>query len=126
MDSVIHFEIPAGNVRRAQSFYKSVFKWKINPMPEMDYTIVQTAPFNKKTMMPQRPGSINGGVMKRGKLVKGPVITINVRSIEATQKMVVRNGGKVAQKKMKVGDMGWASYIRDSEGNIIGLWQTAR
>ncbi len=25
---------------------------------------------------------------------------------------------------MQVGDMGYAAYFKDTEGNIIGLWQT--
>jgi len=26
-------------------------------------------------------------------------------------------------KKQQVGDMGWTAYIKDTEGNVIGLWQ---
>jgi predicted enzyme related to lactoylglutathione lyase len=27
---------------------------------------------------------------------------------------------------MPVGDMGWAAYFTDTEGNVIGLWQPAK
>jgi len=124
MDGVIHFEIPAENVKRAQGFYKKAFGWKMNEMPEMDYTILMTTEMNKKTMRPKEPGVINGGMLKRGKLVKGPVITINVDSIEAALKKVVKQGGKVARGKQSVGGMGWTAYFTDTEGNVIGLWQS--
>jgi uncharacterized protein len=32
----------------------------------------------------------------------------------------------VATPKMTVGDMGHAAYFRDPEGNVVGLWETAR
>jgi len=32
-------------------------------------------------------------------------------------------GGKTVQKKMPVGDMGFAAYFKDTEGNVIGLFQ---
>jgi predicted enzyme related to lactoylglutathione lyase len=28
-------------------------------------------------------------------------------------------------EKLAVGDMGYAAYFTDSEGNLIGLWQNA-
>ncbi len=41
---VVHFEIPADDVERAQAFYRDAFGWQINPMPEMQYTMVNTTP----------------------------------------------------------------------------------
>lgn len=41
-----------------------------------------------------------------------------VRNVEAA-------GGKTAGEKMPVGDMGFAAYFTDTEGNLIGLWETA-
>ncbi len=34
-------------------------------------------------------------------------------------------GGKAMGDKMAVGDMGFAGYFTDTEGNLIGLWETA-
>ncbi len=33
---VVHFEIPADDVERAQSFYQEAFGWQITPMPDMN------------------------------------------------------------------------------------------
>jgi len=30
MDKVVHFEIPADNLQRAQNFYGELFGWQIN------------------------------------------------------------------------------------------------
>src|SRR5690606_15349347 len=39
---VVHFEIPADDMERAQAFYREAFGWRLNPMPEMSYTLVTT------------------------------------------------------------------------------------
>jgi predicted enzyme related to lactoylglutathione lyase len=29
-------------------------------------------------------------------------------------------------RKQPVGDMGFTAYVKDPEGNVVGLWETAR
>ena len=122
MDKVVHFEIPADNVERAKKFYIKVFDWKMESIPDMEYTMIQTTAVDEKHM-PTEPGAINGGMMKRQDPVKSPVITIAVQDIEETMKNVKKMGGESIRGKMQVGDMGYAAYFKDTEGNIIGLWQ---
>ena len=57
---VVHFEVPYDDADRAQSFYADVFGWNIQPMPEMQYTIVSTGPATDQGM-PAEPGYIGGG-----------------------------------------------------------------
>jgi hypothetical protein len=40
MDKVQHFEIPADDMVRAKKFYSSVFRWKIQDVPGMEYAMV--------------------------------------------------------------------------------------
>src|SRR5947208_16349147 len=74
----------------------------------------------------QRAGAINGGLTKRNNEVKNTVITVDVTDIEATLKNVEKLGGKMVRKKEPVADMGFTAYFKDTEGNIVGLWQSAR
>ncbi len=122
MDKVVHFEIPADNVERAQNFYKTVFDWKINPIPNMGYTILQTVTVDEQNM-PKEPGAINGGMLKRQSPITSPVITINVDNIESSLEKIKQNGGQIVREKTQVGNMGFTAYFKDSEGNILGLWQ---
>ena len=121
---VVHFEIPADDVDRAQKFYGSAFGWDINPMPEMEYTIVGTTPSNEQGM-PNEAGAINGGMFERQGDLTTPVITIAVDDIDQTLATIGSLGGSTLRPKMAVGDMGFAAYFRDSEGNVMGLWQNA-
>jgi predicted enzyme related to lactoylglutathione lyase len=50
---------------------------------------------------------------------------IDVPSIEEALRKVEAAGGKAAGDKMPVGDMGFAAYFTDTEGNLVGLWETA-
>jgi hypothetical protein len=120
--SVVHFEVPAKDMKRAQKFYSDIFGWQINEMPEMNYTMVGTTPSDQNGM-PKKPGAINGGIGEKTGPLQNPVITIQVDSIDETLKTVQANGGKIEQKKMAVGDMGWAAYFKDTEGNVMGLFQ---
>jgi len=36
---------------------------------------------------------------------------------------ITENGGKIVHEKTKVGDVGYTAYFKDTEGNVLGLWQ---
>ena len=123
MDSVVHFEIPAKDVKRASAFYTKAFGWSINQFPNFEYYSVGTT-MSDKNGMPTSPGAINGGMGKRGQMAPDNVtVTIGVADIDAALATVKKLGGKQSGKKMPVGDMGWSAYFEDTEGNIVGLWQ---
>jgi predicted enzyme related to lactoylglutathione lyase len=124
---VVHFELPADNVERAKNFYQKAFGWDISQFPGMEYHMVNTAEVDQQTRQPKIPGGINGGMAKRnGDTNKNTVITIDTTDIDATLKNIERLGGKTVQKKQPVADMGFTAYFKDTEGNVIGLWQSAR
>lgn len=120
---VVHFEIPADDVGRAQSFYRDAFGWQVTPMPEMSYTIVTTSAVDEQGM-PTEPGAINGGMLARTEPITHPVVVINVDDVDNALERVQGLGGTVLQTKTAVGDMGYSAYFNDPEGNVIGLWQT--
>lgn len=116
-NSVMHFEIPADDVPRAKAFYERTFGWtiKLFPMPAGDEY------FGITTRKKGEPG-IDGGLMKR-KMPSQPFTNyISVKSIDATNKVVQRNGGIVVLPKQEIGkNMGWISVFKDPENNIMGL-----
>ncbi len=123
-DSVIHFEIPLDDTDRGHGFYRDVFGWDIQVMPEFDYAMIVTSPVDDSGA-PTQPGTINGGMLRRQEPVTTPAITIGVDDIEATLAKVESLGGSTVRTKQPVADMGFAAYCTDSEGNLLGLWQNA-
>ena len=124
MNSIVHFEIPVDDRKRAENFYNKAFGRNMNHMPDFDYTMVGTAESNEQGM-PKEPGAINGGMGKRGGPLEHTVVTISVLDIDAALKKIEQLGGKTVQAKMAIGDMGFTGYFKDTEGNIVGLYQPA-
>lgn len=120
---VVHFEVPFDDGDRARSFYSDVFEWQIQTMPEMGYSLVSTGPMGD--MGPSEPGYIGGGMLQREAAIANPVITLEVDDIDATLIAIEKHGGSTVREKVAVGDMGFAAYFKDSEGNLMGLWQNA-
>jgi len=127
MDKVVHFEIPVDDRTRAKEFYASVFDWGVMDQDMgggMVYTTAMTVDTDQKTMTPKQPGAINGGLMDRSKDTPAPVVTIGVDSIDDSLKKVEAGGGKTITPRTPIENMGAFAYFKDSEGNVVGLWET--
>src|SRR5271167_1741971 len=103
MDSVVHFEIPADDLKRASTFYKKAFGWTAEEFMGMGYWMLGTTESDEKGA-PKNPGSINGGMGKREGPLKGVVVTISVADIDKAIAKIEKLGGKAVGKKMPVGD----------------------
>ena len=116
---IVHFEIPADDVARAQKFYKQAFGWKISDPWKMNYFLVET----------RKPGEdgINGGLMQR-KMPGQPFMNyINVKSVDAALARVIKAGGTICMPKMEIGQgMGWIAAFQDTEGNLMGFHQPGK
>ena len=121
---VVHFEIPADDENRAREFYSKAFGWGFEVMPEMKYSLATTTPMDEHGR-PAVPGSINGGLFKREEGITTSVVTVDVDDIDAALEKITALGGSAYRGKMEVPGMGWNAYFKDSEGNIVGLWQNA-
>jgi len=115
MPPVVHFEIPADIPERARYFYTKLFGWKIERMDgELDYYIVSAK---------QGKNGIDGGLMKRKHPQQPFTNYILVEDIEDTLEKVKRFGGTVVLEKMPISGMGWIAAFKDTENNLLGLWQ---
>jgi len=127
MGKVVHFEIPTDDIARAKEFYGSIFGWQLQEMEGEamgGYTIAMTTPVDKKTQLPTEPGAINGGLMKRSADTPAPVITVDVESIDDSLKQVEAGGGSTVTPRTEIPGMGAFAYFKDTEGNVLGLWET--
>lgn len=120
---VVHFEVPYDDADRARAFYSEVFGWAIQPVPEFEYNFVQTGP-TAEDGMPTESGYIGGGMFQRQEDIGRPIITIDVDDMAQALATIAEHGGAAVGEPQQVGDMGIAAYFTDSEGNLMGLWQT--
>ena len=120
---VVHFEIPFDDGDRARSFYAKAFGWQVMDMPDMGYTLVMSGPSGDQG--PTEPGFINGGMMAREGSFTAPNIVLDVANLEDALKAVDEAGGTTVSERQPVGEMGFTAYFKDTEGNLVGLWETA-
>lgn len=124
MDHVGHFEIPVDDIDRAKTFYTSVFGWHVVDVDGMPYWFAITTPADENNV-PQEKGAINGGFYVRddqgGSRVPVPVAI--VENAEASCGRVEEEGGSIVFPPQEVGDMGYYAQVKDTEGNIIGVWE---
>jgi len=123
--TVVHFEIPANDVKKLQEFYEKVRGWKITkaPMPGVEYYTIATVPTDEKGML-QRPG-VNGGLYPRTQGMQGApqVNYVSVEDIDKYTGMVTKEGGKILVPKQQIPTVGWFTIVADPEGNAFGLLQ---
>ncbi len=117
MPKMIHFEIPADNMDRADKFYTGVFGWKIQKYAgyPVDYRLATTGG-------EKEPG-INGAIMPRGEN-KYVIDTIDVPDVDEYIKKIKSGGGKVLTPKMPIPGVGYMAYFEDTEGNKLGIYHT--
>jgi predicted enzyme related to lactoylglutathione lyase len=120
---VVHFEIPYDNGDRARGFYEKAFGWQLTTVPDMGYTLVMSGPSGDQG--PTEPGFINGGMMQRDAPFTAPNIVVDVDNIETALEAIKEAGGNTVSERQAIGDMGFAAYFTDTEGNLIGLWENA-
>ena len=127
MDKVVHFEIPVDDAARAKEFYSSIFDWQLDDADMGGgniYTTVTTTPIDEQSRMPTEPGAINGGLMQRSPDTPVSVITIGVDAIDDALKKIEAGGGSVVQPRTEIPGMGAFAYFKDTEDNVVGLWET--
>ncbi len=125
MDRVCHFEVPYSDKQRMETFYSKVFGWQFMPVPgDVPYTFVITTEVDDN-FMPKNAGGVNGGTYPRGEGggSKSPVVVIEVASCSERAQQAVEAGGTIVIGPHEIGGMGIYAQVKDSEDNIIGLWQ---
>ncbi|MBF8294182.1 MAG: Glyoxalase/bleomycin resistance protein/dioxygenase [Bacteroidetes bacterium] len=110
--AITHFEINGIDFKRSKDFYASLFDWKIQEIPAINYGMVDTG---------VKMG-INGGI---GQLDPGktPFVTfyVQVEDPQAYLDKAVSLGAKVIVPLTVVPDMVTYAVFSDPDGCIIGL-----
>ena len=123
MSRVIHFEIHATEPDSLIAFYQGLFGWTFTRWGDAPYWLIGTGPRDQ-------PG-IDGGLMARmggppadGAAVNAYVCTVDVADVDDVVARATTAGGAVALPKMAVPGVGWLAYVKDPDGNLLGLMQS--
>ncbi len=111
--NIVHVEIPAVNVEGAGKFYQDLFGWKMQHMPEMNYTMWEAGDGDEYGGFPQVSEENPAGQV---------LVYIASDDIEADLKNVVQLGGKVLHPKAEIPGMGWYGVFQDPTGNVLAVY----
>jgi hypothetical protein len=89
----------------------------------MSYVLASSVEVDEH-QMPKERGAINGGLFQRPKEAPNPTIYVGVQSVEAAIRKVEAAGGKVVTPRTPIQGMGAFARVADTEGNVIGLFES--
>lgn len=116
MPTIVHFDLPADDTKRAQAFYGSLFGWiftRAEGVP-MEYHLIATKALDGS------PG-LAGGMGPRGAPDQQIMNYVGVPSVAAYLDRVVQLGGTVLMPRTPIPGVGSLAICQDSEGNRFGL-----
>ena len=131
MNQIGYFEIEVDNPERAINFYATVFGWRFEKRKSnsMDYWGIQCTPVDAEGQSQEGLVSF-GGMLRRstvrpaeGSGANAYVTTILVEDQHTIAQKIVAAGGHEVMAKFPVVGRGWQGYYRDTEGNLLGIFQ---
>ena len=115
MGRIIHVEIVAEDHDRAAEFYRTVFGWQVTPAPApAGYLLAETGAGE----------GIDGAIMSSRYQSQPTIAWIEVDDLETTLTAVKAAGGSQVGELQELPGVGRLSYVRDTEGVLIGLRQS--
>jgi len=120
MNRVVHFEITADDMDRAERFYANVFGWSIRRWNgPTDHRLI--------SMGASDTNGISGGLTPRSSgpacVPGGFVCTIEVTDLDEVERAVVKEGGQHFGHRRTLPSVGYLSYFSDTEGNLFAALQ---
>ena len=110
---VVHFEIHGKDPAKLQEFYQTLFGWKLDHNPAMNYAMVEPGIGGPEE-------GVGGGITTSP---GAPLVTIYVQVLDLneTLKKAGEMGGSTVMPPMDVPDGPTIAQMTDPEGNVIGL-----
>ena len=110
--NVVHIEIPAAETQSASRFYENLFGWKMQHVPEFDYTMWEDG------------SGYGGGFNKVAEHtpVGQVLVYIDSDDIEADLKKIEELGGSIVTPKTDIPGTGWFGVFKDPTGNTLALY----
>ncbi|MEQ7006417.1 VOC family protein [Actinopolymorpha sp. B17G11] len=124
MNRVVHFEIKADNLDRAERFYANVFGWSFRRWNgPTEFRLITTGSDDT--------AGINGGLAPRQgdasvdhtNEAGAFLCTIEVDDLDVVEKAVANAGGRQVGERRALPSVGWMAYFVDPEGNHFGALQ---
>jgi hypothetical protein len=106
----VHFEVSGPDDRRLADFYASLFGWRMQPVPGVDYTLIDTG-----------AAGINGGIAKVTDARPATTFYIETDDLQAALDKVNLVGGKTVTPITELPGMATIAIFEDLDSLAVGL-----
>lgn len=116
------FEIYVNDMARAKAFYEATFAVQLQPLPSPDPSLEMWM-FPMTDGCAQAPGA-PGALCKMEGCSAGPggtLVYFECDDCAIEEARALQAGGSLIKSKFPIGQYGFISLVRDTEGNMIGL-----
>jgi predicted enzyme related to lactoylglutathione lyase len=119
-NNIVHFDIQADDLERAQRFYSQTFGWRFEAWGPPDFFLITTG---DETNL-----GIHGALTRRHAPVvrggrNGFECTIQVDDIKRAMSTIEAEGGEIIGEPVEIPTVGIHVPFRDTEGNVVVIMQ---
>ncbi len=109
MNPVVHWELFAKDAPALGRFYAELFGWHLEPMPEIDYVLIDTS----------AGAGINGGIATVPDGSRRPLFYVEVDDLQPALDSIQAAGGTV--KLAPITEVVTFAQFADPEGTVVGV-----
>src|SRR5438094_10309976 len=109
--SIVHVEFHVKEPKKVEKFYASLFGWKFQEVPAMNYSVFQA---------PSGPGGGIGG-LQPGNWPPGVINYISVDSVADYKEELKKAGGQINAPKNEVAGQGLFAIVQDPSRTRMAL-----
>lgn len=109
----VHIELQTRDMAKSEKFYRSLFDWKLEEIPGMDYTIIKVGEGTGGGMMKNPvPGAQDNWL---------PYILVD--DVPTSTKKAQNLGATICKGVTEISGIGWFSVLSDPTGAVFALFQ---
>jgi predicted enzyme related to lactoylglutathione lyase len=107
----VHVELMTNDMSKAKEFYNGLFDWKLEDVPEMEYTIIKVGE------------GTGGGMMSHPGAPSNWMPYVLVDDVAAATGKAKELGATIVKEVTEIPGMGWFSVFIDPTGATLAMWQ---
>lgn len=110
---IVHIELSAKDRETLGNFYASLFGWKVEQIPDMNYAVFEAE------------GGPGGGLNPVSEQYPEGTVMVYVQTddIDTTLARVEELGGQLTAPKQDIPGVGWIAFFKDPSENQLALLQ---
>ena len=112
---VVHWEFWSKSPGQLADFYRELFDWNIQDIPDLNYHMIETG----------SDSPLTGGIMQpdEGEWPGNMALYVDVDDLAHYREKIIAAGGSILVEDQEIPGMGRLCLFTDPDKRVCGLWQ---